>query len=430
MYQIEKKNLENIALKSETLYLDSVKGKIAVSKLQDYLDAMAYVSKSKIFILNITPESLYELSTLDFIQDDLESYLYEDLNDILKGNEVFRNSQFSKTFDTRMIFYGRPIIFEGSIEGCIILFTPISIVSYNLRMMVLIIASITLFSSLLVSLLVYISAKRITRSIEAVSTSALKIANGLSVEDLSKSGFIELNELINSFNYMRTELTRIEAEKKSFISMISHEIKTPLTVIGGYLEAIHDDILDDEEIEDSLQIIYKETQRLTQLTKEIVTRTTNQDMDFYLEPTIFKLNPLLHEVTALARVNRAKNINIEIDCDDSITLYADENKLRQIITNLLSNSIKYSPKTVTILIRCNMDSNQLCLSISDNGFGIRKSELENIFNAYYRVKNTPLIEGNGLGLSIVKKLVELHKGTIQISSEYKKGTTVALYFPL
>lgn len=430
MYQIERQNLQNIAIKTETLYLDSAKGKISESKLQDYIDAMAYVSKSKIFVLNIAKESIRELDNLDFIHSDLENYLYQDLNDILAGNEVFRNSQYSETFDTRMIFYGRPIISKGSIQGCIILFTPISIVTYNLRMMILIIAIISLISSLLVGIIVYLSSKRITRSIESVSNSALRIASGLSVDDLSKTGFIELNDLINSFNYMKSELNRIESDKKSFIQMISHEIKTPLTVISGYLEAIHDGVLDTNEIEDSLKIIYKETQRLTQLTKDIVTKTSQQDMDFYLEPSIFKLKPLLIDISSIAKVNVTKKIQFDIVCDDSITLYADENKIRQVLTNLISNSIKYSNKIVHILIECKIHSNQLCLSLSDDGFGIKKNDLDKLFDTYYRVKNAPNIEGSGIGLSIVKKLVELHKGTISIESDYKKGTTVFLYFPM
>jgi len=430
MYQLEKKNLQNIAIKTETLYLDSAKGKIADAKLKDYVDAMAYVSKSKLFILNIDQASIENINVLNFSNTDLENYLYEDLKDILKGNEVFRNSQYSETFDTRMIFYGRPIISEGLVQGCIILFTPISIVNQNLRWILLIIATIALLSSLLVSFLIYMSAKRITRSIESVSESALQIANGLSIDDLSKTGFTELNALIDSFNYMKSELHRIESDKKSFIRMISHEVKTPLTVISGYLEAIHDGVLDTNEITDALEIIYRETQRLTTLTKNIVTQTTQNDLDFYLEPTIFKLKPILIDIATLAKVSTTKHIDIQITCDDSMTLYADENKLRQILNNLVSNSIKYSNTSVTIHLLCKISADQMQLCIIDNGIGMSKTELSKIFNMYYRVKNDPSLEGSGLGLNIVKKLMELHQGTIDVVSEYKKGTTVTLNFPV
>lgn len=430
VYQSEKKDLQNIALKTETLYLDSQKGKIEETKLKDYIDAMAYVSKSKIMLLNIQESSLDDINDLYFSNSDLENYLYQDLKDILHGNEVFRNSQYSETYNTRMIFYGRPILSKGSIEGCIIIFTPISIVNQNLKLMILVIASIGLISSILVSLLIYLSSRRLTRSIENVSLSALKIANNLSFEDLSKTSYLELNELIDSFNYMKSELARIEADKKEFISIISHEIKTPLTVISGYLEAIHDGVLEKEEIDDSLEIIYKETSRLTQLTKEIVTRTTNQDMDFYLTPSIFKLKPLLLEMTALAKVNTKKEIRFTVECEDSVTMYADENKIRQILSNLISNSIKYSLQSVTVKIKCVLSADALHLYIEDNGIGIKKNDLDKVFHKYYRVKNTSSAEGSGLGLNIVKKLVELHRGTIDIQSEYKKGTTVILNFPL
>lgn len=430
VYQSEKKDLQNIAVKTETLYLDSQKGKIEETKLKDYIDAMAYVSKSKIIILRIQESSLEDIKTLYFSDSDLENYLYEDLKDILQGNEVFRNSQYSETYNTRMIFYGRPILSKGTIEGCIIIFTPISIVNRNLKLMILVIASIGLVSSILVSLLIYLSSRRLTRSIENVSLSALKIANNLSFEDLSKTSYLELNELIDSFNYMKSELARIEADKKEFISIISHEIKTPLTVISGYLEAIHDGVLEKDEIDDSLEIIYKETMRLTQLTKEIVTRTTNQDMDFYLAPSIFKLKPLLVEMTALAKINTKKEIYFTVECEDSVTMYADENKIRQILSNLISNSIKYSLTSVNIMIKCILSSEALQLYIEDNGIGIKKNDLDKVFHKYYRVKNTSSAEGSGLGLNIVKKLVELHRGTIEIQSEYKKGTTVILNFPL
>lgn len=430
VYQSAKKDLQNIAVKTETLYFDSLKGKIAETKLKDYIDAMAYVSKSKIMILNMTKASLQDIRNLNFSDSDMENYLYEDLKDILNGNEVFRNSQYSETFNTRMIFYGRPMLLESNIEGCIILFTPISIVNQNLKLMLLIIGSIGFLSSLIVSMFIFLSTKRLTRSIESVSHSALMIANDQSVEDLSTTGYKELNALVDSFNYMKKELARIEADKKEFISIISHEIKTPLTVIAGYLEAIHDGVLEDNEIQDSLEIIYRETQRLTQLTKEIVTRTTLRDMEFYLNPSIFKLKPILTEIVALAKVNVNKEILFNVECDEMITIYADENKIRQILSNLISNSIKYSHASVTITILCRVTSDQLVLTLQDNGVGIKKNDLEKVFHKFYRVKNDASAEGSGLGLNIVKKLIELHHGTVTIESEYRKGTTVILTFPL
>ncbi len=430
MYQLEKERLADIALKTESLYSNMKEGLISDSTLQNYMDAMSYVSKSKIYILNISHATIENIKDLALDNEDLDNYLYEDLRDILDGNEVFRNSQYTQTFDTMMIFYGRPILIDDQIKGAIILFSPINTVNRNIRVMVTLLIGIALMSMILVGFLLLINARRITQPIQIVRDSTLRIANGETIEDILASDYDELNELTTAFNFMKNELLRIETDKNTFISMISHEIKTPLTVISGYLEAIHDGILNPEEISDSLEIIYRETNRLTKLTKEIVTQTSNKDLRLYLEATIFKLKPLLEESIQLSQVNTKKSIQITLACDDDITLYADENKIKQVLANLMSNAIKYTNSPVKISISCFVKEDFLCLQIQDNGYGIKKSDLDRIFENYYRVRNTEQIEGNGLGLSIVKKLIELHNGKIEITSELKKGTTVTMWFPL
>lgn len=431
IYRIEKERLANIALKTEMLYYNLKDGLINESTLQDYIDAMSYVSKSKLYIININSTTLNNLESLQLADEDINTYLYQDLKDISNGNEVFRNSQFTKTFDTRMIFYGRPIIDNNTVSGGIILFSPITSVSHNIKIMIWIIAGVSLIAFIIVAGVLFISARKITEPLKLVRDCALKIANNEATEDIENYSYDELNELIEAFNYMKSELIRIESDKKEFISIISHELKTPLTVISGYLEAIHDGVLNDEEVTESLDIIYKESIRLTKLTKDIVTQTTNKDPDFFLEPAIFKLRPLLEELILMYQINPSKHIEFSLSCDENILLYADENKIRQILTNLITNSIKYSYESVKIDISCVVDFTQLCLSLKDNGIGIKKSDLQKVFNKYYRVKNIyNSLEGSGLGLNIVKKLIELHKGTISIASEPKKGTTIKLYFPL
>jgi len=430
VYQQEEQRLREITQKTETLYLDSTKGKIEALKLQDYMDAMAYVSKSKLYILNINEDNIQNLKDLDFDNSDLDNYLYEDLSIILEGNEVFRKSTYTATFDSQMIFYGRPILKNGQIEGVVVIFTPISTVVKNIRVMLMVIASLSVFFIFIVSGVLYVSAKKMTKPIEDISNSALAIANGEILEDMTKTGYYELNALIDSFNYMKSELNRIDEDKKAFIGMISHEIKTPLTVISGYLEAIHDGLLDKDELDESLEIIYRETKRLTQLTKEIVTKTKNKDMEFYLNPSFFKLKPILEEMIKLSKVNIEKHIDFSLSCDDNTTLYADEKQLRQILSNLFSNAIKYSGDSVHISLSCFVEEEQLCIRVEDDGLGIKKDELEKVFQKYYRIKNTVTRqEGSGLGLSIVKKLVDLHHGTIDITSTYKKGTIVTVKLP-
>ncbi len=430
VYELEKQRLREITQKTESLYLDSTKGKIEALKLQDYMDAMAYVSKSKLYILNIHENNIQNLRDLDFANSDLDNYLYEDLNIILEGNEVFRKSTYTATFDTQMIFYGRPIVNDGQIEGVVVIFTPISTVVKNIRVMLMVIASVSIFFIAIVSGVLYMSAKKMTKPIEDISNSALAIANGEILEDITKTEYEELNALIDSFNYMKSELNRIDEDKKAFIGMISHEIKTPLTVVSGYLEAIHDGLLDKDELDESLEIIYRETKRLTLLTKEIVTKTRNKDMEFYLNPSFFKLKPILEEMIILAKVNITKQITFTLSCEDHTTLYADEKQLRQILSNLISNAIKYSGDSFHIALSCFEEEEQLCIRIEDNGFGIKKDELEKVFQKYYRIKNTiTQQEGSGLGLSIVKRLVDLHHGTIDITSTYKKGTIVTVKLP-
>lgn len=431
VYEQEHNRLSDIAKKTESLYLSMQNGVIDSAKMQHYMDAMAYVSKAKIYLLNLDQSSLEQLRGLELSNEDLDTYLYRDLHDILDGNEVIRNSQYSTTFETQMVFYGRPLISDGNILGAVILFSPNQNVVKNITIMVSIIIGIALISIIIVGVLIYINARQISRLIQQVRNSVMRIANGEATASISYSGYKELTALTEAFNYMNQELDRIDLDKRNFISMISHEIKTPLTVISGHLEAIHDGVFSPEEIQDSLDIIYRETRRLTGLTQSIVSQTRGIDTKIYLEPSIFKLKPLLQEISRLSESTSYKTVHISISCSDDLTLYADANKIRQILANLISNSMKYSNTTVNIAITCYTATDQLLIQIQDDGIGIKKSDLEHIFEQYFRVQYiSDLIDGNGLGLSIVKKIMVLHQGTIGIESEYKKGTVVTLTFPL
>lgn len=235
------------------------------------------------------------------------------------------------------------------------------------------------------------------------------------------------------------DITAIEMSDKlrrEFVSNASHELKTPITIISGFIETIKlGHIRDEKQLNYFIDIIEKETKRLALLTENLLKLSKAEKM---LEDEN-KIRELSLKNTLEDICNSFKNIadkkNIEIKTTFNFSLvktYISEQHFRTILGNLIDNSIKYSNENSKILIVGNILKNNLILSIEDEGIGIPKEEINSIFRRFYRVDKSRnrKIEGNGLGLAIVKNLLLNLNGKIEIDSDIGKGTKIILTIPL
>jgi len=223
--------------------------------------------------------------------------------------------------------------------------------------------------------------------------------------------------------------------RKEFVANVSHEIRTPLTTIKGYAETLLDGALEDREIAaEFLNVINSEADRMTLLAKDLLELSSfdNKQMKFNFEDVnLFELISLCIRQTVVAA--RHKGQTIHFDGQDKVfMLYADPDRINQVLTNILSNAVKYSPENTQITVTAGSIGDMFEIEITDQGLGIPKEDLPYIFDRFYRVDKgrSRALGGTGLGLSIAKEIVEAHGGQMFATSEVGVGTTMKVTFPV
>ncbi|MBX4264929.1 HAMP domain-containing sensor histidine kinase [Clostridium estertheticum] len=239
----------------------------------------------------------------------------------------------------------------------------------------------------------------------------------------------ELGEMAKMLNYMADEILKTDRFKNDFISSVTHELRTPLTGIKGWIETIqapHD--LSDEELKFGLGIISDESERLIVLVEDLLDFSRYQSNRIELVTASVNVDKIINEVIfTLKQKSEKKGIRL-VAQTIPITITADGNKLKQVVFNILDNAINFSYKDSIINIIQTINQDSVLIQIINVGIGIKKENLEHIMKSFYKID--PKSAGSGLGLAISRSIVDNHGGTLQIESEYGKGTTVNISLPL
>ncbi|MCE5300099.1 MAG: GAF domain-containing protein [Spirochaetia bacterium] len=229
-----------------------------------------------------------------------------------------------------------------------------------------------------------------------------------------------------------TEIKELDKMKSEFLNMVSHELRTPLTPIQAYSELMLVRDVDTPKVKKYANIINKETQRLGSLIGDLLDLSrieSGKGLSLTLEPVDF--NELLTVVHETFRSSSVKHKIILTLPEKSEIIMVDRNKIIQVMSNLLSNAVKYSPDGGEITIKCWFDEKNVNVSVRDQGLGVAPEDLERIFEKFYRVESEKVkkIGGTGIGLPIVKYILELHNGGVALKSELNKGSEFIFYIP-
>jgi len=241
-----------------------------------------------------------------------------------------------------------------------------------------------------------------------------------------------LSDLNASVNKMAAELGQMENMRQEFVSNVSHEIQSPLTSIRGFAEVLQNDQLSLAERRHYLEIIETESRRLSRLADDLLKLASLESDETKFEPIPYALDKQIRNVVLLCEPQwSAKQINIEVELAN-IIVKADPDLMNQVWLNLLTNSIKFTPARGSICLKLSEQGKQAVFSITDSGIGISSEELVHIFERFFKAdkSRTRTKEGSGLGLSIVKKIVEIHHASIDVKSTPGKGTTFIVSLPL
>jgi signal transduction histidine kinase len=357
---------------------------------------------------------------------------------ITNGQTIIVQSDY-KRFDHGVTFVVLPYIDNRDrFVGGILLTSPISGSSAMIRQVnqfLIYTILIALGVSFLLSwLLSKIHVNRIKRLREATSL----VSAGDYHVHVPSSNFDEIGELANDFNHMvkklnysMEEIEALENRRRQFMADVSHEMRTPLTTISGVIEGLKNDMIPEEDRERGINLVSHEAKRLMRLVNENLDYEkirSNQIQLFREDIQLFELLEIIQEQLTVQAAE--KNVQIIVDADEEVMVNADYDRLVQILINITKNSIQFTSDG-TIWLRARKDIQGTIIEVEDTGIGIDPSEVENIWRRFYKadISRTSNPYGAfGLGLSIVKQLVLLHNGEIEVQSEKGKGTKFTITF--
>jgi len=292
--------------------------------------------------------------------------------------------------------------------------SPVNATVTTLRVQLYYVTGFMILFSVILALII---ARRVSKPIEKLNDSAKMLARGDYETVFSGTGYKEINELSDTLNHTAIELAKVEGLRREIIANVSHDLRTPLTLIAGYAEAMRD--LQDENNPENAQIIVDETKRLTSLVNDMLDISKLQagaqslDLQNYnlsdsISKTINRMNELLGQ----------EGYAIDFIHDQEVTVTADEAKLSQAFYNLLINAVNYTGDDKTVAVRQEVIGDQVRIEVKDSGPGIAKEDLPYIWERYYKVDkdHQRAVTGTGLGLSIVKSVIDLHHGEYGVTS--------------
>lgn len=297
----------------------------------------------------------------------------------------------------------------------------ISVIS--LLLLGLIIVAFIIFSGILFI-------KSIINPVMEISKTAKLIARGNFTIKIKKQYNDEIGELCDTINYMAEELGNAEKIKNDFISSVSHEIRTPLTAIKGWAETMNiGEDMDKAVIEKGLDIIVHETERLSKIVEELLDFSRLQSGAMAVSMDKLDILAELGEAVYIFKERAATENKTLIYNEPKMVspIMGDKNRLKQVFINIIDNALKYTSGGGGVSVSVTEKDEKVCVSVTDNGCGISKNHLPRVTEKFYKANSTQ--GGSGIGLAIVKEIIEIHRGTLEIISEEGFGTTVNIFLP-
>lgn len=327
--------------------------------------------------------------------------------------------------------FGIFLVVTFAVSVVFYLFSHFDLITLNGRNDLFIFIILSLISVFIGTLAFLHISKRLFKPIETLQNSMEKVSDGdFSIRLNENQQAIELRNLYANFNNMTSALESTETLRNDFVSNVSHEFKTPLSVIKGYTQLLQQNDLTSEERQVYYQRILDSTTQLATLSEHILSLTKLETQVVTIEKNPFYLDEQIREIILFLQPNwESKQLNLELDLPPTLII-ANEELLYQVWLNLLDNSIKYSQIGGLITVDIQQTSDALAVLIQDAGQGISAKNLPLIFDKFYQEDVSRQASGNGLGLALAKKITDIHGFHISITSTKNQGTKALVTMPL
>ena len=317
-------------------------------------------------------------------------------------------------------------------NGYVFLFTSLEDIGTTTSLIKSQLIYLTLLTILLSIVIAMFLSRRIAKPISDMTKKATKLADGNYNLVFENTGINELDELANSLNYLEQEVSKTDTYRRDLMANVSHDLKTPLTMIKAYAEMIKDITINDKEKTiKNLDVIIEETERLNILVNDILELSKLQNNQDNLDIEEFDIVLLIKDILRRYEIiKETENYNLILESPESIIVKADKKRISQVIYNLINNAVNYTGDDLKVIVRLTEESKDCLVEIIDTGKGIDEEDLQNIWNRYYKQEKNHKrnVIGTGLGLSIVKNILEQHHFDYGVKSIKNHGTT--FYFKI
>lgn len=395
-------------------------------------------------------EELFDKDTrLTMISSDGE-VLYDNFDDSINENHLQREEikeaskngtgssvRYSETMEQNYLYVAE---YDAQEQTYVRLAMPFSGVSQSALMLLpsFFIAFVIAF------FFVWLMSKRMADSIlkplQEISAVIRKADFGKEKIEFQNYSYSELQEITDTLQTMNNQIAKnlenLEREKQirqEFFTNASHELKTPLTSIRGYSELLRQHaITDPDQIDHCLDCVLKESDHMTKLINDILTISKLEAKDYIVQKSHIKLKDLLENVlNSLSVQAKAMNLDIDASCEN-VTVYANLDHIQGILYNLISNAIKYNKPNGKIIIIIKERLDNILIKVMDTGIGISKEDQEKVFQRFYRVdkQRSKIVAGTGIGLAIVKHIVQFYNGSVSLKSKENEGTSIEISLPI
>ncbi len=417
-------------LVANTYAADLYNNEATLESVKDQLDALDTYMNATIWIINPSGRMILDSSAPFNVETEI---VIENFDPTVTAGSYYTVGNFFNTFEENVLSVFAPITTDYRVKGYVVIHCAMSTIEAEANsllnisyLMLVILFLLSLIILIFFTEIVYIPLRKITEATEQYASGNMHYEFSVESED-------EMGYLAASLSYMASEIARSEDDQKKFVANVSHDFRSPLTSIRGYLEAMIDGTIPPEMYDKYLNIVLNETDRLTKLTNSLLTLNNLNTNGMMLNKTDFDINRTIRNVAAsFEGTCRQKMIAIELVLTgDEMYVVADMDKIQQVLYNLLDNAIKFSHHNSIIKMETTEKRNKIFISVKDSGIGIPKDDLKLIWDRFYKsdLSRGKDKKGTGLGLSITKEIIQAHGEHINVISTEGVGTEFIFSLP-
>lgn len=419
-----KADAEAIAQNYEYLNSWQISSKVFIERINDAAqDSSVWLLDRNGLQLNITG---LDENTPNLTDDDMRAYMQTVLQ---SAEPVVFHAGFDSYFGKNpVITVAMPLSLRGEAVGAVFVHKKLELINTGFLPLFHELWLAAMIASALGLVLTAYTAVRITRPLTELANAAKRLAQGDMSVKVRVYADDEIGEVSRAFNSMVDALQTMEEQRKGFVANVSHELRSPITSIAGYLQGMLDGTIPQEEHQKYMQVVYDETQRLTRLIRDLLDLSRIESGNVPMNPVDFNINELMRRVL-IKYEGRLDEKNMEVEAefaDEPCMVHADMDRIEQVVSNLVDNAIKFCGQYGKLTLETRWEGDLCTVTVTDDGAGIDEKDLPHVFDRFYTVDKAHTAgKGTGLGLSIVKQILLQHGHDITVESVKGEGTRFA-----